>query len=89
MDALAALASDADQIVVQLPVTSIRPNRYQPRRSFNAKALQGLADSIAAHGGVLQPILVRPAAESRLTAVRRALSWSRANGAGAPPSSLE
>jgi len=61
ISSLPTLASDADQIVVQLPVKSIRPNRYQPRRSFNAKALQELADSIAAHGGVLQPILVRPA----------------------------
>ena len=38
-------------------VSAIQPNPEQPRRSFDADELQGLADSIAAHG-VLQPVVV-------------------------------
>jgi ParB family chromosome partitioning protein len=48
------------QLVVELPLTSIRPSRHQPRRSFDPGALQELATSIAEHGRVLQPIVVRP-----------------------------
>ncbi|RKQ83900.1 ParB/RepB/Spo0J family partition protein [Brockia lithotrophica] len=47
--------------VVQIPLDSLRPNPYQPRRTFDAEALEELASSIREHG-VLQPILVRPLA---------------------------
>lgn len=46
-------------VVVGLPLVSIRPSTQQPRRTFDPKALQTLATSIASHGEVLQPILVR------------------------------
>lgn len=52
---------DGDQLVVNLPLTSIKPNPHQPRRTFEPGSLQDLANSIAEHGRVLQPILVRPA----------------------------
>ena len=52
---------DGDQLVVNLPLTSIRPNPHQPRRTFAPATLQELADSIKQHGRVLQPIMVRPA----------------------------
>ena len=55
------LTPDGDQLVVNLPLTSIKPNPHQPRRRFDEAALRKLADSIAEHGRVLQPILVRPA----------------------------
>ena len=41
----------------ELAVASIKPNPEQPRRTFDADELRGLADSIAAHG-VLQPVIV-------------------------------
>ena len=40
-----------------MPVTSIQPHPDQPRRTFDAEALQQLADSIAEFG-LLQPIIV-------------------------------
>ena len=43
-----------------LPVAFLKPNRFQPRRFFDAGELKELADSIK-EKGVLQPILVRPA----------------------------
>jgi hypothetical protein len=48
------------QLVVDLPLTSIRPNEHRPRRMFDHAALQDLAMSIDEHGRVLQPIVVRP-----------------------------
>ncbi|MBE3550065.1 MAG: Chromosome (plasmid) partitioning protein ParB [Brockia lithotrophica] len=47
--------------VVQIPLDAVRPNPYQPRRTFDAQSLEELAASIREHG-VLQPILVRPLA---------------------------
>ncbi len=44
---------------VTLRLTDIEPNRGQPRKEFNADALEQLADSIRQHG-VLQPLVVRP-----------------------------
>ena len=44
---------------VSLALTSIEPNREQPRKTFDQKALRELADSIK-RNGVLQPLLVRP-----------------------------
>jgi ParB family chromosome partitioning protein len=40
-------------------VDSIRPNQFQPRKTFNDESLKTLAASIA-ELGVLQPIIVRP-----------------------------
>jgi ParB family chromosome partitioning protein len=42
-----------------LPLASIQANPDQPRRFFDASALQELADSIKEHG-VIQPIIVTP-----------------------------
>src|SRR5690349_4611991 len=60
-DGVTRVTPDGDQLVVNLPLTSIRPNPHQPRRTFAPATLQELADSIKQHGRVLQPIMVRPA----------------------------
>lgn len=43
--------------VLEIPVDDIRPNPYQPRKSFDEQSLAELADSIKTHG-LLQPIVV-------------------------------
>lgn len=43
---------------VQISITEIRPNPYQPRKEFDEKALNELADSIREHG-IFTPLLVR------------------------------
>ena len=43
----------------RIPVSSIRPNPFQPRKSFSDESLQTLASSVR-ELGVLQPIIVRP-----------------------------
>jgi len=52
----AALASAA---VVQIPLEEIRANPLQPRRHFDAVAIEELASSIREQG-VIQPLLLRP-----------------------------
>jgi ParB family chromosome partitioning protein len=41
-----------------IPIDSIKPNPYQPRKDFNKKALEELSQSIKTYG-VIQPISVR------------------------------
>ena len=45
-------------VVLMLSPDEILPNRYQPRREFDARELQGLAGSIR-ENGILQPLTVR------------------------------
>ena len=43
---------------IQIRINEIRPNPYQPRKEFDKKALEELADSIRTHG-IFTPLLVR------------------------------
>lgn len=45
-------------VLREVPIDLVRPNRHQPRTSFDDEALDALAASIA-ELGVLQPVLVR------------------------------
>ena len=45
-------------IVQEIFVSAVQPNRYQPRKEFNLDALKELAESIKVYG-ILQPIIVR------------------------------
>ncbi|MCJ7438317.1 MAG: ParB/RepB/Spo0J family partition protein [Acidimicrobiia bacterium] len=64
----------------EIPVTTIRPNPYQPRDAFDEQALGALADSIR-EVGLLQPVLVRPAGDGfELIAGER--RWRAAQRAG-------
>ena len=51
-------ASEND--IKEIPVSEIRPNPYQPRKSFNEDALKELSESIKNYG-VFQPIIVKKA----------------------------
>lgn len=44
---------------ITLRISELEPNRNQPRKDFDEKALTELAESIKQHG-LIQPILVRP-----------------------------
>ena len=43
---------------VEVPVESIRPNPYQPRKTFDKEKLKELSESIKKHG-IIQPLIVR------------------------------
>lgn len=47
-----------DEVVQEINVKELRPNPYQPRKVFQAEAIEELKNSIIEHG-VLQPIIVR------------------------------
>jgi ParB family chromosome partitioning protein len=51
--------------IEELPVETISPNPFQPRKHFDAEALQELSQSIKEHG-LLQPIVVIPKDEGYL-----------------------
>jgi ParB family transcriptional regulator, chromosome partitioning protein len=66
--------------VTRLPVASLRPNRFQPRTSFDETGLDELAESIRIQG-IVQPLVVTPegdggysivAGERRFRAAQRA-----------------
>lgn len=48
----------ANEQVQKIPLTDIRPNPYQPRKTFDETALNELAESIKV-SGVFQPIILR------------------------------
>ena len=64
MTGLLTLVRDklTEQRVVQVAVSGIFPNKYQPRRHFAEEDLRALADSIR-QNGILQPLTVRRAGE--------------------------
>lgn len=45
-------------VIMNIPVTDIRPNPHQPREDFDEIKLQELSDSIRMHG-LIQPVTVR------------------------------
>ena len=66
---------------VMLNIDDIEPNRAQPRKSFDDKALSELADSISQYG-VLQPLLVRPRKDGSYQIVAGERRWRAARLAG-------
>lgn len=69
-----------DLKIENIKVDKIRPNPYQPRKSFNQAALEELAGSIKNHG-LMQPITVREIGDSyQLIAGERRLKASKLIG---------
>jgi len=50
--------SASNEEIIELNLSDLRPNPYQPRKVFDEDALKELADSIKEHG-VFQPIIVK------------------------------
>jgi ParB family chromosome partitioning protein len=81
LDALLGNVTEANQQTIkELDLNQIKPNRFQPRQSFDEDKINELSLSIAKHG-VLSPILVREtgaggyeliAGERRLRAAKKA-----------------
>ena len=66
---------------VELKISELEPNREQPRREFDEKAMAEPADSIAQHG-LLQPLLVRPLFGGGYQIVAGERRWRAARMAG-------
>ena len=51
------LESGKNDLVLEIEISKIKPNPYQPRKKFDENALKELSESIARHG-LIQPIIV-------------------------------
>src|SRR4051812_48662654 len=65
----------------ELPLVEITPNRGQPRKHFDAGALERLAESVRERG-VLQPVLVRRLDAGRYELIAGERRWRAARMAG-------
>jgi ParB family transcriptional regulator, chromosome partitioning protein len=82
--AIMAVSSGDDGAVEefrQVAVDAISPNPRQPRRRFDDEALSALAASMQTRG-MLQPVLVRPAANGRFELIAGERRWRAAKLAG-------
>jgi ParB family transcriptional regulator, chromosome partitioning protein len=79
-DVAGAEAGDAPRLD-DVAVNNVRPNPNQPRVHFDEESLEELAASIG-EIGVLQPILVRPAADGVFELIAGERRWRAARRAG-------
>jgi ParB family chromosome partitioning protein len=61
LSALLLTKKEVKEEIVEIPVDSIKPNPYQPRKSFDEEKLKEMADTIKERG-ILEPLLVRKSA---------------------------
>jgi ParB family chromosome partitioning protein len=73
--------TDRDSALVEVPVTSIRANGFQPRKHFDEESLVALTSSIR-ELGVLQPVLVRPGEHDTYELIAGERRWRAAKRAG-------
>lgn len=73
-------AAFAAEEVLHVPVGTIRPNRFQPRREISGESFDNLKASIA-QDGILQPVVVRPA-ESGYELIAGERRWRAAQEIG-------
>lgn len=59
-----SLARLTGRTIVRLPLDTIQPNPFQPRKTFSSESVEELAESIRRHG-LLSPLLVRPFKEDQ------------------------
>jgi ParB family chromosome partitioning protein len=86
LDVLLGSADDNDaqptgETLENLPVGSIHPGKYQPRRHFDDAALEELAASIKTQG-LIQPIVVRDAGRGQYELIAGERRWRAAQKAG-------
>ena len=83
LDALLGGGTPAKQEdeLVHVPVTALRPGKYQPRTRMDEASLNELADSIRARG-VIQPIVVRPVENGQYEILAGERRWRAARIAG-------
>lgn len=77
----ATSAVEPGEELVDMDVGQLQPGKHQPRRSFDADALDSLANSIKAQG-VVQPIVVRPVEGGRFEIVAGERRWRAARQVG-------
>jgi ParB family chromosome partitioning protein len=81
LDALLGASESPRDALATLPVSRIRPGKYQPRTRMGQEALAELAASIKSQG-LMQPVLVRPVDRDRYELIAGERRWRAAQMAG-------
>ena len=82
-EAAGATGAPSTSALRDVPVSSIRPNPYQPRKHFDEESLSSLASSVR-ELGVLQPLLVREVGDGEYELIAGERRWRAAKRAGLP-----
>ena len=83
------LETSKESDIKEISIDDIRPNPYQPRKTFNKEALEELAKSIKNYG-VFQPIIVKPSIKGYdLVAGERRLRASKMAGLSTVPAIIK
>ena len=75
------VAGDRGSALIEVPLSRVVPNSFQPRKHFDEEHLAALAASVR-ELGVLQPVLVRPAQDDMFELVAGERRWRAAKRAG-------
>ena len=82
---LSSLIGDSDVKITnnKISISSIIPNKYQPRKNFDKNSLEELTASIRERG-IIQPIIVRPSEDSndKYELIAGERRWQAAQNAG-------
>lgn len=81
LDALFGENSTDSDNLVQVKLIDIEPNKEQPRKAFDHKALTELSESIKEHG-LLQPIIVKPLTNGTYRIIAGERRWRASRMAG-------
>ena len=73
--------TESNEIFIEVPISAIAANEFQPRSRFDEEALVSLTESIR-ELGVLQPILVRRSGPDRYELIAGERRWRAARRAG-------
>ncbi len=72
---------ESNEVFIEVPISAIAANEFQPRSRFDEEALVSLTESIR-ELGVLQPILVRRSGTDRYELIAGERRWRAARRAG-------
>jgi ParB family chromosome partitioning protein len=73
--------TDAASSLIEVPVSRVKPNSFQPRGHFDEDAMASLTASVK-ELGILQPVLVRPADGDTYELIAGERRWRAAKRAG-------
>ena len=75
------VVTDAGSSLIEVPVSRIKPNSFQPRGHFDEDAMASLTASVK-ELGILQPVLVRPGEDDTYELIAGERRWRAAKRAG-------
>ena len=75
------IVTDAASSLIEVPVSRVKPNSFQPRGHFDEDSMASLTASVK-ELGILQPVLVRPAEGDTYELIAGERRWRAAKRAG-------